>query len=127
MKNLIVCILCFTLFGCSSAQINEIDQRADNKSDKEIVLVKVTNDSRCPEGVTCIWAGEVIIEVAAYESSKIVEQTQFVVNRKNMEEIISWFEKHLPARKEKLKGLSVVPYPKDGVLINPEEYKIILN
>nr|WP_294933617.1 hypothetical protein [uncultured Flavobacterium sp.] len=126
-KGITICSLGFLLMGCASAQINEIDQKLDKQSDKEIVLVKVLNDSRCPEGVQCIWAGEVTIEVAAYENNKIVEQTQFVVNYNNAEEIKAWFSTHLPARKEKLKGISVVPYPKDGVIIQPQDYKIILD
>ena len=122
-----VCSFLFLLMGCASAQINEIDQKLDKKTAKEIVLVKVVSDSRCPEGVTCIWAGEVTIEVAAYENNKIVEQVQYTVNRENKEAIILWFEQHLPARKEKLKAIRVVPYPKDGVQIQPEDYKIILD
>ncbi|WP_300565509.1 hypothetical protein [Flavobacterium sp.] len=124
-----VCSLLFVLMNsCASAQKNdtEINQKLDSKSDKEIVLVKVIDDSRCPEGVQCIWAGEVTIDVAAYENKKIVEQVQFTINRSSIEDIKTWFTKHLPSKKDTLKEIEVVPYPKAEVPRKPEDYYIKL-
>ncbi|WP_442787369.1 hypothetical protein [Flavobacterium suncheonense] len=114
------------LMGCASASKNEINQQLDSQSGKEVVLVRVLNDSRCPEGVQCVWAGEVTIEVAVYENKKLSEQTQFTLNAQSADEVKAWFEQHLPPSKEKLKAVSVAPYPKEGVTIQPEEYKIVL-
>lgn len=115
------------LSGCASVPNNEINQKLDSASAKEIVLVKVLEDSRCPEGVQCVWAGEVTVEVAAYENKKLVDQSQFTFNLKNEQEIIKWFGTHLPEKQQELKSVSVVPYPKEGVEIKPQDYKIVLN
>ncbi|MGX7667743.1 hypothetical protein [Flavobacterium pedocola] len=127
MKKITAFCFGLLLSGCASRKNpNEINQKLDTKSDKEIVLVKVVNDSRCPEGVQCVWAGEVTVEVAAYDNKKLVEQVQFTFNNKTMEAIKSWFAKHLPKQEETLKNVSVVPYPKEGVTLQPEDYKILL-
>lgn len=130
MKNiLMVCSVLFLLTGCCAAKKDEnvINQKVDAKTNKEIVLVKVVNDSRCPEGTQCIWAGEVTIEVAAYENKELVEQVTFTLNKDTKEEVRNWFMKHLPNRKENLKEIQVLPYPKDGTQIQPEDYRITLN
>ncbi len=124
-----ICGLLLVLMNsCASAQKNdtEINQKLDSKSDKEIVLVKVVDDSRCPEGVQCIWAGEVTIDVAAYENKKIVEQVQFTINRKSFEDVKSWFTKHLPSKNDTLKEVLVEPYPKEGTPRKLEDYYIKL-
>lgn len=113
--------------ACSGSKaIKEVNQQQDATTEREVVLVRVLNDSRCPEGVQCVWAGEVTIEVAVYENKKLSEQTQFTLNAQSAEEVKEWFVAHLPKSKEKLKAVSVAPYPKDGEIIQPEEYKIVL-
>jgi len=123
-----VCSVLFLLTGCCSAKKDEnvINQQLDAKTDKEIVLVKVVNDSRCPEGVQCIWAGEVSIEVAAYENKGLVEQVMFTLNKDTMEGVKTWFEKHLPEGKTAIKEIQVLPYPKEGVQQSSETYYIKL-
>ncbi|MGH2666213.1 hypothetical protein [Flavobacterium sp.] len=129
MKNLFfsLCSSLFLLSGCSvQKDSTEINQKLDSKSEKEIVLVKVIEDSRCPEGVQCIWAGEVTIVVAAYENKKKIEQVQFVINQNSMDDVNKWFTQHLPQTNKSLKETSVLPYPKEGVQIKPEDYHILL-
>ena len=129
MKNkIVVCCILFLMVACSSAKKNDdkINQKLDAKTDKEIVLVKVGNDSRCPEGVQCVWAGEVVFEVAAYENKNQVEQVQFTLNSTTAEEIKVWFKQHLPNDTRELKSVQVLPYPKEGVTIGPEDYYIKL-
>lgn len=130
MKQIQLVFAFFLLFtGCAGVQTieTEINQKLDAKSDKEIVLVKVINDSRCPEGVQCVWAGEVVITVAAYKDKKLVEQTEFMLNKNMMEDVKVWFEKHLPPSKTPLKEIQVLPYPKEGIQIQPDDYRITLN
>lgn len=130
MKNrfFAICSILFLLNSCVSAQKseNEINQKLDTSSDKEIVLVKIVNDSRCPADVQCIWAGEVTIEVAAYEKKKLIEQVQFTINQNTHDEVIAWFKKHLPVSKQELKEISVYPYPKDGAAPTMEDFIIKL-
>ena len=127
MKTFFYIQLAMLLMACSGCKtVTEINQQLDSKSGKEVVLVRVISDSRCPEGVQCVWAGEVTIEVAVYENKKLSEQTQLTLNAQSADEVKEWFVARLPKNKEKLKAVSVVPYPKDGVTIQPEEYKIVL-
>jgi hypothetical protein len=118
----------FLLNSCASAQKDAavINQKLDTKSSKEIVLVKILNDSRCPEKVQCIWAGEVSFEVAAYENKKLVEQMQFTLNPGSIDEIKSWFVKHLPPSNKELKGFDITPHPKEGAQLKFEDYVIHL-
>lgn len=129
MKNkILVYSIGLLMAACSTTKMKGdiINQKLDAKSGKEIVLVKVNNDSRCPEGVECVWAGEVSFEVAAYENGKVMEQVQFTLNKDTSEAIKAWFVLHLPESKKELKTIGVLPYPKDGVKIRPEEYYIKL-
>ncbi|HSD15037.1 MAG TPA: hypothetical protein VLB74_10350 [Flavobacterium sp.] len=127
-KIVLITGLVLLMMGCASVKENpnEINQQLDSKSGKEIVLVKVVNDSRCPENVQCVWAGEVTVEVAAYDNKTLVEQRQFTFNKDTIDEIKNWFSEHLPKQNETLKNVSVVPYPKDAVVIQPKDYKIVL-
>lgn len=129
MKKIIAfCSFIFLLNSCASAQKDStvINQKLDTKATKEIVLVKLINDSRCPEGVQCIWAGEITFEVAAYENKKLVEQVQFTLNPSSNDDAKNWFMKHLPSTGKELKGLDIQPYPKDGVQHKAEDYVIRL-
>ncbi|MCL9803966.1 hypothetical protein NAT51_00410 [Flavobacterium amniphilum] len=128
MKKYIV-LLGFALFliGCATAQNdNIINQELDSKKGKEIVLVKVINDSRCPEGVQCIWLGEITFEVAAYENGKLLEQTQLTITPNKEKTVVDWFSKYLPESKTPLKQIGISPYPKQDTQINPSDYVIKL-
>ncbi|MFC4816479.1 lipoprotein [Flavobacterium sp. GCM10023249] len=115
------------LAGCATAQNdNIINQKLDSKKDKEIVLVKVINDSRCPQGVQCIWAGEITFEAAAFENGKLIEQTQLTITPNKEKQVIEWFVKHLPESKTPLKEISISPYPKQDQQIDPKDYYIQL-
>lgn len=129
-KSILISGILVVLTACAAAVVpeNEINQQLDSKAGKEIVLVKVMDDSRCPEGTQCIWAGEVSVEVAAYENKKLIEQRTFTLNfnKDNMDTVKHWFEKNISAEKTAIKEINVVPYPKEGVPIQPEDYKIAL-
>ena len=127
-KFLFLIFITTSLTSCSCQKaITEINQKLDSKTAKEIVLIKLINDSRCPENVQCVWAGEVSFELAAYENGTVVEQKQFTLNPTNQEEITSWITKHLPETKTTLKSFAVLPYPKDGVSVKPEDYTLKLD
>ena len=129
MKNkILVYSIGLLMAACGSTKMKGdiVNQKLDAKSGKEIVLVKVKHDSRCPEGTECVWAGEVTFEAAAYEDGKMVEQVQFTLNKNTSEVIKAWFVLHLPENSKELKTIGVLPYPKDGVKIRPEDYYIKL-
>ena len=89
-----------------------------------LVLAAVVSDSRCPEGVTCVWAGEASVTVSVYKDSKLVEDHTMVFSMKNEEENKQWFSKYLPEKQKNIKTVSVFPYPKKGVEINPKKYYV---
>lgn len=89
-----------------------------------LVLKEVVSDSRCPKGVTCIWAGEVSVIISVYKNSKLVEDHTMVFLMKNGDENKQWFAKYLPEKQKNIKIFSVLPYPKEGVKIDPKDYFI---
>ena len=95
-----------------------------NQKGFQLVLKAIANDSRCPEGVTCIWAGEASVTVSVYKDSKLVEDHTMVFSMKNEQENKQWFAKYLPEKQKKIKSISVFPYPKEGVKINPKNYYV---
>ena len=67
--------------SCASKQVaneNEILINATSSSkvgnDYEMKITKIISDSRCPEGVTCVWAGEVQLELEIYKNQKIEDK-----------------------------------------------------
>ena len=93
-----------------------------NQKGVQLVLKAISNDSRCPEGVTCIWAGEVTAVVSVYKNSKLIEDSTLVFSMKNEEDNKKWLASYLSDKQKKIKSISVLPYPKEGSKINPEEY-----
>ena len=94
------------------------------KSGYQIVLKEVVSDSRCPVGVTCVWAGEASAIVSVYKDSKLVEDNTMVFSMKNIEENKKWFSKYLPEKQRKIKSISVFPYPKQGVVVDKKDYYV---
>lgn len=92
------------------------------KSGYQIVLKEVVSDSRCPEGVTCVWAGEASAIVSVYKDSKLVEDNTMVFSMKNIEENKQWLSKYLPVKQRKIKTVGVFPYPKQGVVVDKKDY-----
>ena len=77
-------------------------------------LIKVFDDSRCPEGVTCIWAGEVSATLKVYKNNKFFELKTVTFNAKNKEENFKWFSTYF---QKKIKSIGVLPYPKEGQIV----------
>ncbi|SFE49807.1 hypothetical protein [Flavobacterium xueshanense] len=95
-----------------------------NQKGFQLVLKAIATDSRCPEGVTCIWAGEVTAVVSVYKDSKLIKDTTLVFSMKNEEDNKKWFATYLPAKQKNIKSIRLLPYPKEGTKINPEEYHL---
>jgi hypothetical protein len=79
-------------------------------------LKEIIEDSRCPEGITCIWAGQVVATVEVYDNKKLIDENTLTFTSKNNEENKKWFAKYLSEEK-KLKAIKVLPYPKDKVTV----------
>jgi hypothetical protein len=77
-----------------------------------IRLLRVFDESRCPQGVTCIWAGTVKTEIESVTgmgtSTEIIELGKFVTTEA-----------------EKITFVSASPYPKQGSTISQNDYQIV--
>lgn len=132
MKNYLLAFLllfCVSIFAQNAQKENlkyvKICQKTDlKKTGYKLVLKEVISDSRCPENVTCIWAGEASVIVSVYKNLKLVEDKTLVFSPKNEEENKQWIANYLTEKQRKIKNISILPYPKEGVVINPKEYYI---
>lgn len=87
-------------------------------------LKQVFDDSRCPEGTTCVWAGEVSVVVEAYKNKKSIEEKTLVLGFKSLAENKKWFAQYLSDDKKNIKSIDVVPYPKKDKTIKAKDYFI---
>lgn len=86
--------------------------------EKSIQFKKVISDSRCPKGVTCVWAGEVKVLVEFFENGKSLGEK--IISGSNYQGLNIFNNNKIG-----LSGFSVEPYP--GVLkIDPSEYSLSL-
>lgn len=96
-----------------------IQKECTLKKGIQLRLKRVFDDSRCPENVQCIWAGEVSVALIVYKNKKVIEEKTMTLNFKNFEENKKWFSE---IYKMNVKGFEVLPTLKDGVLLNPKDY-----
>ncbi len=126
MKNLFLLSFFFLLFSCGAKKMQAkktiiISQKETKTSDTYLKLKNVLNDSRCPQGTNCIWAGEVTTILQVYKNNEAVEEKSITFNSKNRDENYKWLENFYS---KKIKSVSVLPYPKDGIEIKKEDYFI---
>lgn len=115
MKKLVIVLFFLNfLFAFAQTEVKVTPKKCIPKKGYHLKLKNVFNDSRCPEGTTCIWAGEVSVVVEVYNDKKFVEEKTLTFNSKNREENNSWFGKYFP---KKIASVGVDPYPKEGVVV----------
>lgn len=128
MKTIILFLTIF-LTQCSSKQSNETastntkDENEVTKENYQIKLIKVTADSRCPEGVNCIWEGQVEMTVGVYKAEKLVEEKELIVNSKTAEENATWASKYTD---KPVKFIGVLPNRVKDTPVNESDYKLLL-
>ncbi|MFY7740668.1 MAG: hypothetical protein ACOVQC_09130 [Flavobacterium sp.] len=122
MKKLFLLLtLLFSISFFAQSEIKITPKKCIPKKGYHLKLKSVFNDSRCPEGTTCIWAGEVSVIVEVYYDKKFVEEKTLTLNSKNREENIQWFSTYYSG---KIKSLGVLPTKKEGVVVKPEKQYI---
>ena len=121
-------IALFIFISCASKQVaneNEILINATSKvnvgNDYEMKISKIISDSRCPEGVTCVWAGEVQLEVEIYKNQKLEKLETLSINYKNIELNKKFFNLYVPSDKI-IKDILIQPIKKEGQNIELKEY-----
>lgn len=94
-----------------------IDQSAFiEREDLRITFLDVTEDSRCPSTVTCIWAGEVTVVVSIFKN----DQSLGTINL-TIEPFDDLAVKNVGDYSVKL--LKVEPYPEDLTEIDLSDYR----
>ena len=118
-KSFTLLLLFFSVFVFAQKTM-KITQQNKHISKKSfyLKLKNVFDDSRCPTGVTCIWAGEVSAIVAVYRDKKCIEEKSITFNTANLIDNIKWFENYIP---KKIKEIWVMPYPEKGIIVKPKK------
>jgi hypothetical protein len=130
MKNILLAVMLifsFSLFAQNNRDSSHLKIRQSSclkKKGISLILKEVLSDSRCPEGVNCIWAGEIKVLVSVYLDKKFIKEETLTISGTNSQENRVWFAQYLPANKRNIKSINVVPNPKEGVKIKPKDYYI---
>ncbi len=93
--------------------------------DVDIKFIKVVADSRCPTGVSCVWAGEAKVLVAIYKDGKAIEQKEIVFNTAN--QYGGALSNIFASDNLNITGYTLSPYPEYGKEIKNDEYYIQLD
>ena len=123
MKKVVVALLFFSVTMFAQSDIKITSKKCIPKKGFHLKLLRVFDDSRCPENVTCVWQGEVSATVEVYNNKKFEEEKTITFNSKNNEENILWFSKYYQG---KIKNVDVVPYPKEGVVVKAKSQYIAI-
>lgn len=131
MKKLHICLLGLALMAMQceeqlpsfelekpfSLQVGE-QKAAANTSDMVVHFTQVTDDSRCPKGVNCVWEGEAVAELVL---GKLGTDTLALTYRPGREKASVG-----RASGYSFRLLEVNPYPEKGNTIKKEDYEIVL-
>ena len=82
-----------------------------NTAEFKVRFVAVTEDSRCPRDVTCIWAGEVKVQFEIQESAKIASPVEILEGGNS---VVGAYRVTL---------VRVEPAPRSTARIAPQDYR----
>lgn len=125
MKRFLLFLLFLSVISTSFSQNEIADLYVGDIVEIEnvsIEFVKLLTDSRCPQNVSCVRAGEAEILVAVYRSGKfshekvLTFQANGLVERSNMQ----LFASDVLV----VEGLTLYPYPKGLTKIKDEDYML---
>ena len=130
LYSIAILAIIFTTFGCGSgsskiqARLNEefvlsVGQRASLAGeDLEVKFKNVTEDSRCPSDVTCIWAGRVtcMVELTQAGSSYNMTLTEHGLTNEYPKETYEGYDL----------AFHITPYPEAGKEIAKDAYQLHL-
>ena len=124
MKYFTPIIVLFIFISCASKQVvneNEILINSNSLNnignDYEIKISKIISDSRCPEGVSCVWAGEVQLELEIYKNQKLEKSEALSINYKTFEQNKQFFADYISTNK-KIKDILVQPIKRKAKLLS---------
>jgi hypothetical protein len=127
MTRLAAILMCLSLGGCAAAvsQTQAVDPGAEvtlapgqwvsvKTTPMKVGFVAVTEDSRCPRDVTCIWAGEVKVQLEIREASQGASQMEILEGGSTV------------AGAYRVTLVRVEPLPTSTARIAPQEYRATL-
>jgi len=125
--NYLLVLILFTITGCEKVNTNQvftlgvestfrIDQLNISSDGQYTLLIKEISDSRCPDGLMCIWSGEVSLKG---EWSRLGTKTDIELHSvlKDQQKEPDGFT---------IQIVDVKPYPKLGVETKPADLVISL-
>lgn len=130
MKKLHICLLGLALMAMQCEQLPSFElekpfslqageqMQAASAPDMIVHFTQVTEDSRCPKGVNCVWEGEAVAELVL---GKMGTDTLALTYRPGREEAALG-----RASGYSFRLLEVNPYPEKGQSIEKENYEIVL-
>ena len=129
MKKSILFLFFVAFVACKSLKENSNEIEITSKkeivvNDYTIVIDKIISDSRCPQGVNCIWAGELVMEVSVWQNKALNETIQLTFSPKTRDENLAWFGKYIPNNKKLIK-YKILP-TKTEQQLELKDYKIEL-
>jgi hypothetical protein len=83
-----------------------------------ITFEGVTEDSRCPTGAQCVWAGDSAATFTLEKPPSAAEHRTLHTNGR--------FERQTDVDAFVVRLEDVKPYPKEGAAISPDEYRVTL-
>lgn len=86
---------------------------------KKIKFKKIISDSRCPKGVTCVWAGEIKVLIEFFENGEY--RGDKIITGSNIS-IAEFFN----VKDLDIRGFVVSPYPSVSEKITPKEYMVTI-
>jgi hypothetical protein len=92
------------------------------KKGKQVKLVAIVSDNRCPQGVQCIQAGEAIVTVFVFDNKSLQGQETVNLGTKNKQAYIADFEKATGYKN--IQNVALKPYPIEGKETKLKEYYI---
>lgn len=89
---------------------------------KSVIFKAFISDSRCPKGVTCIWAGEAKILVELFENGKSIGEEVVVITPAAT--VKSLFNDFLEKSCFSLSVFALYPYPEINTKIAASDYRL---
>ena len=116
-------IQCSTKKSSEKVSINTVEEKKVEQEEYQIKLLKVIADSRCPEGVNCVWEGQVELSVGVYKGKELVEEKELIVNSRTVAENATWASQY---SKKPIKFIGVLPERVKDTPINESDYKLLI-
>lgn len=126
MKKIIGFFIVVMLLGCASKKEEATTDLTFNKnilSEKFSYKIKeIISDSRCPEGVNCVWAGEVDLILSIYKEGVFYKEEQLVINFKNFQQN-KWVLEQYTLSKP-IKSIEILPVKKQDAVLKVDDYNL---